>query len=156
MKTAAEFSGRGAQTASGSRACSVSSYLIRWTRTVSQVQQDAENNNYYLSYERGYDDWEQIAATPEYDIFSTSIVVSYDTPLPVHQRIATKTVELTRKYNRISQCWGDELLRVGSGLRFHEADRAGRSGIDLLVDLPGGPGNDPFGSRPEEGVGHAR
>lgn len=71
---------------------------------VTQCSLPAENN-YYLSYERGYDDWEQIAATPEYDIFSTSIVVSYDIPLIVHQRIAEKTVSLARKYNKIPQRW---------------------------------------------------
>jgi hypothetical protein len=71
---------------------------------VTQCSLPAENN-YYLSYERGYDDWEQIAATPQYDIFSTSIVVSYDTPLVVHKRIADKTVELARKYQKIPQRW---------------------------------------------------
>lgn len=71
---------------------------------VTQCSLPAENN-YYLSYERGYDDWEQIAATPQYDIFSTSIVVSYDTPLSVHQRIAERTVQLARKYEKIPQRW---------------------------------------------------
>ena len=66
---------------------------------ITQCSLPAENN-YYLSYERGYDDWEQIAATTHYDIFSTSIIVSYDTPLSVHQRVADKTVELAKKYQK--------------------------------------------------------
>jgi hypothetical protein len=56
---------------------------IRPDLFVTQCSLPAENN-FYLSHERGYDDWEQIATTPEYDIFSTSIVVSYDSPLAVH------------------------------------------------------------------------
>ena len=62
-------------------------------------------NNYYLSYERGYDDWDQIAATPEYDIFATSIVTSYDVPLAVHRRLACKTVDLARRYGKVPQRW---------------------------------------------------
>lgn len=77
---------------------------IRPDWSVTQCSLPAENN-YYLSQERGYDDWEQVAATPEYDIFSTSIVTSYDAPLAVHERLAAKTVQLARKYNKKSQRW---------------------------------------------------
>jgi hypothetical protein len=77
---------------------------IRKEWSITQCSLPAENN-YYLSQERGYDDWEQVAATPEYDIFSTSIVTSYDVPLAVHERLAAKTVELARKYNKVSQRW---------------------------------------------------
>ncbi len=77
---------------------------IRSDWSVTQCSLPAENN-YYLSLERGYDDWEQVAATPEYDIFSTSIVTSYDVPIAVHARLAEKTVELARKYKKIPQRW---------------------------------------------------
>jgi hypothetical protein len=77
---------------------------IRKEWSVTQCSLPAENN-YYLSQERGYDDWEQVAATPEYDIFSTSIVTSYDVPLAVHERLAVKTVELARKNSKKSQRW---------------------------------------------------
>lgn len=77
---------------------------IRPDWSVTQCSLPAENN-FYMSFERGYDDWEQIAATPEYDIFSTSIVVSYDSPLVVHERIAAKTVELARKHQKKPQRW---------------------------------------------------
>lgn len=63
------------------------------------------DNNYYLSHQRGYDDWEQVAAVPEYDIFSTSIVTHYDAPLSAHERLAAKTVALARKNNKIPQRW---------------------------------------------------
>lgn len=77
---------------------------IRSDWAITQCSLPAENN-YYLSQERGYDDWEQVAATPEYDIFSTSIVTSYDVPLVVHERLAAKTVELAKKYKKRSQRW---------------------------------------------------
>lgn len=77
---------------------------IRPDWKVTQCSLPAENN-YYLSYERGYDDWEQVAAVPEYDIFSTSIVTSYDVPLSTHQRLAAKTVALARKYKKTPQRW---------------------------------------------------
>lgn len=77
---------------------------IRKDWSITQCSLPAENN-FYLSQERGYDDWEQVAAVPEYDIFSTSIVTSYDTPLAVHERLAAKTVELARKYEKVPQRW---------------------------------------------------
>ena len=80
----------------------VKSHRPEWS--ITQCNLPAENN-YYLSLERGYDDWEQIAATREYDIFSTSIVTSYDTSLEVHQRLAEKTTVLARKYGKVSQRW---------------------------------------------------
>ncbi len=84
---------------------------------ITQCSLPAENN-YYLSYERGYDDWEAIAATPQYDIFSTSIVVSYDIPLEVHRRIAGKTVALARKYNKIPQRWVMSYFQSPAGITF--------------------------------------
>jgi hypothetical protein len=77
---------------------------IRKEWSITQCSLPAENN-YYLSYERGYDLWEQVAAVPEYDIFSTSIVTSYDVPIAVHERLAAKTVELARKYGKVPQRW---------------------------------------------------
>ncbi len=79
-------------------------HSIRKEWSVTQCSLPAENN-YYLSQERGFDDWEQVAASQEYDIFSTSIVTSYDTPLIVHERLAAKTVELARRYGKRSQRW---------------------------------------------------
>lgn len=72
--------------------------------SITQCSLPAENN-YYLSYQRGFDDWEAIAANPLYDIFSTSIVVSYDAPLALHRRLAEKTVSLARRYEKKPQRW---------------------------------------------------
>jgi hypothetical protein len=59
----------------------------------------------YLSYQRGFDDWESIAANPQYDVFSTSIIADYNSPLTTHRRIAEKTVALARKHGKTPQCW---------------------------------------------------
>ena len=88
---------------------------IRSDWTITQCSLPAENN-YYLSLERGYDDWEQLAATPEYDIFSTSIVTSYDVPLAVHERLAARTVELAKKHNKVPQRWVMSYLESPSNL----------------------------------------
>ncbi|MBU3665002.1 MAG: hypothetical protein FGM15_03880 [Chthoniobacterales bacterium] len=72
--------------------------------SITQCSLPAENN-YYLSYQRGFDDWESIAANPLYDIFSTSIVVSYDAPIDVHRRLAEKTVRLALANGKIPQRW---------------------------------------------------
>lgn len=106
---------------------------IRPEWSVTQCSLPAENN-FYLSFERGYDDWDQIAATPEYDIFSTSIVVSYDTPLAVHERIAARTVELARKYKKIPQRWVMSYFESPNDLDFIKQvvrayDRAGIESI---------------------------
>jgi hypothetical protein len=71
---------------------------------ITQCSLPAENN-YYVSHHRGFDDWERIAANPLYDIFSTSIVTSYDVPLDVHRRLAEKTVSLARRNGKIPQRW---------------------------------------------------
>lgn len=72
--------------------------------SITQCSLPAENN-YYLSHQRGFDDWEAIAANPLCDIFSTSIVVSYDAPLDLHRRLAEKTVRVAKANGKISQRW---------------------------------------------------
>lgn len=85
--------------------------------SVTQCSLPAENN-YYLSYQRGFDDWEQIAGNPAYDVFSTSIVVGYDAPLAVHRRIAEKTVALAKKHGKRSQRWIMSYLESPADLGF--------------------------------------
>lgn len=72
--------------------------------SITQCSLPAENN-YYLSHQRGFDDWEAIAANPLCDIFSTSIVVNYDAPLDLHRRLAEKTVRVAKANGKISQRW---------------------------------------------------
>lgn len=72
--------------------------------TVTQCSLPAENN-YYLSHQRGFDDWEAIAARPDIDTFSTSIIVDPEASLEEHRRIARKTVDLATTHGKRSQRW---------------------------------------------------
>lgn len=72
--------------------------------TITQCSLPADNN-YYLSYQRGFDDWNSIAKRADIDIFSTSIIVDYSAPLSVHQKIAKKTVDLAKVNGKIPQRW---------------------------------------------------
>lgn len=63
------------------------------------------DNNYYSSQQRGFDDWSQIAERSDIDIFSTSIIADYVTPLSAHKKIAEKTVALAKQYDKIPQRW---------------------------------------------------
>ena len=72
--------------------------------SVTQCSLPAENN-FYVSLQRGFDDWEAIAAREDVDVFSTSIIVDYATPLSVHERIATKTADLAHSRGKRSQRW---------------------------------------------------
>jgi hypothetical protein len=63
------------------------------------------DNNYYLSHQRGFDDWEAIASRDDIDTFSTSIIVDYNASLSAHSKIAKQTVDLARRNNKESQRW---------------------------------------------------
>lgn len=63
------------------------------------------NNNYYLSQQRGFDDWEEIAARQDIDVFSTSIIVDYNAPISVHRKIADQTVDLAHRNGKRAQRW---------------------------------------------------
>lgn len=72
--------------------------------TVTQCVLPAANN-FYMSQQRGFDNWELIVSREDLDIFSTSIIADYDTPLSVHIKIAKETVEYAKKYNKVPQRW---------------------------------------------------
>jgi hypothetical protein len=72
--------------------------------TVTQCCLPADNN-YYASFQRGFDDWEAIASRADIDVFSTSIITDYSLPLSVHAEIADATVALARKHGKKSQRW---------------------------------------------------
>lgn len=63
------------------------------------------NNNYYSSFQRGFDDWDAIAAREDIDVFSTSIITDYAVPLSSHQKIAEKTVRLAKSHGKVPQRW---------------------------------------------------
>jgi hypothetical protein len=72
--------------------------------TITQCSLPAENN-YYESFQRGFDDWEAIVSRPDINVFSTSIICDYSIPLSVHKRIADKTVKLAKEYGKTPQRW---------------------------------------------------
>lgn len=72
--------------------------------TVTQCSLPADNN-YFLSHQCGFDDWETIAARDDIDTFSTSIFVDVNAPLTAHRKIARQTVALAQKYAKRSQRW---------------------------------------------------
>lgn len=76
------------------------------------------SNNFYMSQQRGFDDWELIAKREDVDIFSTSIIADYDTPLVAHIKIAEETVALARKHHKVPQRWVMSYFRSPSDLNF--------------------------------------
>ena len=61
-------------------------------------------NTYYVTEQRGYDDWERVAASPYFDVFSTTIV-SWELPEPFFRSIAERTAAVAKKYNKQSERW---------------------------------------------------
>ena len=53
---------------------------------------------------RGYDNWDMVAASPYFDVFSTTII-AWDLPAPFFEQITRRTVEAAKKYNKISERW---------------------------------------------------
>jgi hypothetical protein len=78
--------------------------------TVTQCSLPADNH-FYLSHARGFDDWEQIAFNPNYDVFSTSILVDGNDPLVAHRNLARKTVQLAKLNHKKSQRWIQSFFR---------------------------------------------
>ncbi len=61
-------------------------------------------NSYYVSENRGYDDWEAVAASPWFDVFSTTII-SWELPRAFFEHITKRTVETAKKYGKKSERW---------------------------------------------------
>ncbi|MCP3968061.1 MAG: hypothetical protein GY750_01940 [Lentisphaerae bacterium] len=76
------------------------------------------DNNYYMSQQRGFDDWDKIASRGDIDIFSTSIITDYTAPIEVHRKIAEQTVKLAKKYGKKSQRWVMSYFDSPSNLDF--------------------------------------
>lgn len=61
-------------------------------------------NTYYVTEHRGYDNWDMVAASPWFDVFSTTII-SWDLPEAFFESITRRTVEVARRYGKISERW---------------------------------------------------
>lgn len=84
--------------------CSRIAKLNNSALTVTQCSLPAENN-FYSSYQRGFDDWNAIVERPDIDVFSTSIICDYSVPLEAHRSIARKTTALAKSCGKIPQRW---------------------------------------------------
>lgn len=78
--------------------------------SVTQCSLPADNH-FYSSHARGFDNWEKIAFNPDYDVFSTSILVDGNDPLIAHRNLAQKTVSLARQNKKPSQRWVQSFFR---------------------------------------------
>lgn len=61
-------------------------------------------NSYYVCEQRGYDDWDAVAACPWFDVFSTTII-NWDLPMSFFESITRRTVEAARKHGKQSERW---------------------------------------------------
>jgi len=61
-------------------------------------------NTYYVTENRGYDNWDKVGKIPEFDIFSSTII-SWDLPLTFFKEVTERTVAIAKKYNKVSQRW---------------------------------------------------
>lgn len=129
--------------------------------TVTQCSLPAENN-FYVSLQRGFDDWESIAGREDVDVFSTSIIIDYATPLSTHERIATKTADLAHAHGKRAQRWvmsymesPKEMETIAEIVRLYD-----RCGIDSIFSWTYRAGMGTFLSAPEpkaawDMLGHA-
>jgi len=94
---------------------------IRPEWLVTQCSLPAENN-YYLSYERGYDDWEQVAAFPEYTSFRL-LLLRVTTSLSYSSAPRREDSSPGAQVQENSTTMDYELFRVSRRYRFYTADR---------------------------------
>lgn len=74
------------------------------------------DNHFYSSYARGFDNWEKIAFNPNYDVFSTSILVDGNDSLISHRNLAKKTVSLAHQNGKSAQRWIQSFFRSPENL----------------------------------------
>lgn len=61
-------------------------------------------NTYYVTEQRGYDNWDMVAASPYFDVFSTTII-NWELPPRFFEHITRRTVEIAQKYGKPSERW---------------------------------------------------
>ena len=88
-------------------------------------------NTYYATEQRGYDNWDMVAACPYFDVFSTTII-SWELPLPFFENITRRTVAAAKKYGKQSERW----------LMGYYKQPADFEQLDKIVDLYEGLGVD--------------
>jgi hypothetical protein len=61
-------------------------------------------NSYYVTENRGYDNWDKVGRCDAFDVFSTTII-NYALPRSFFTEITQRTVDIAEKYGRGSQRW---------------------------------------------------
>ena len=82
------------------------------SRRIKEIKPDMEItccvhatlNSYYVTEYRGYDNWDMVASCPYFDVFSTTII-SWELPEGFFEQITRRTVEMAKKYGKISERW---------------------------------------------------
>ena len=64
----------------------------------------ATMNTYYVTEQRGYDNWDMVAACPYFDVFSTTIC-AWELPRSFVEEITQRTVAAAKKYGKESERW---------------------------------------------------
>ncbi len=59
---------------------------------------------YYVTENRGYDNWDRVARSPACDVFSTTIL-SWQLPRSFFKSITQRTIDAARKYGKGNQRW---------------------------------------------------
>jgi len=91
-------------------------------------------NSYYATEHRGYDNWDMVASSPYFDVFSTTII-AWDLPEAFFEQITRRTVEMAKKYGKQSERWlmgyykqPQDMARIDQMVDLYE-----RLGIDRLA-----------------------
>lgn len=84
----------------------VASRKIKAIRPTSKITccVHATINSYYVKENRGYDEWDKVCKVEAFDVFSTTII-SYKLPRSFFRSITQQTVDVAKKYGKVSQRW---------------------------------------------------
>lgn len=85
-------------------------------------------NSYYVTEQRGYDNWDMVGSCPYFDVFSTTII-KWSHHESFFKEITKRTVEIAKKYGKESERW---LLGYSSGTKdFAQIDKI----VDMYIEL---------------------
>lgn len=91
-------------------------------------------NSYYVTEQRGYDNWEMVAACPYFDVFSSTII-SWDLPESFFKDVTQRTVAMAKKYGKQSERWlmGYNKRPADWAQLDHTVDLYEQAGVDRLA-----------------------
>lgn len=112
------------------------------SKAIKEVNSDLEitccvhatMNSYYVTEQRGYDNWDMLAACPYFDVFSTTII-NWSLPESFFEEITERTVAIAKKYGKQSERWlmGYNKRPSDFAQVDHIVDLYERMGVDRLA-----------------------